>query len=104
VTAMGTSQRLEASFQAQSYAGRLETGYRFGGAGSGVTPYGALQAQEFHTPSYNERATFGSGVAALAYNAQNTTALRTELGARLDGSVGTPATGVLVVRGRVAWA
>jgi fibronectin-binding autotransporter adhesin len=101
---MGTLQKLEASFQAQSYGTRLESGYRFGFATFGLTPYGALQAQEFHTPSYSEHATAGSGVSALSYNAQNTTALRTELGARFDGSVGLPATGVLVVRARAAWA
>src|SRR5690349_2903447 len=45
---------LTARFNAQSFGGRIETGYRYGLASVGVTPYAAVQAQTFHTPAYNE--------------------------------------------------
>src|SRR5262249_60085462 len=48
---------LTASFNAQSFGARVEGGYRFvpmGPTGVGVTPYAALQAQSFHTPTYSE--------------------------------------------------
>ena len=68
----------------------------------GVTPYGALQAQDFHTPSYNESDPTGSGF-GLAYNAMNASDMRTELGSRFDAPTlvaGMP----LILRGRLAWA
>ena len=68
----------------------------------GITPYAALQAQEFHTPSYSESDQTGGGF-GLSYNAMNGTDTRTELGSRFDDPTvvaGMP----LVLRGRVAWA
>lgn len=68
----------------------------------GVTPYGAVQFQDFHTPAYSESAAMG-GAFGLAYNAMNATDVRTELGSRLDAPIvvgGMP----LVLRGRLAWA
>jgi len=55
---------LTASFDAQSYGGRVEAGYRYAvlpRLGFGVTPYAALQAQDFHTPSYSETDLTGGG-------------------------------------------
>ena len=49
----------------------------------GVTPYGAVQFQDFHTPAYSESAAMG-GAFGLAYNAMNATDVRTELGSRID--------------------
>ena len=47
---------LSANFLGQSYGARLEGGWRFGVLPTlGVTPYGAVQVQDFHTPSYSER-------------------------------------------------
>src|SRR5262249_10198306 len=43
---------LTADFKAQSFAGRAETGYRFGWPVAGITPYAAVQAQSFRTPGY----------------------------------------------------
>jgi autotransporter-associated beta strand protein len=43
---------LTADFNAQSYGGRLEGGYRFATPYAGVTPYAAIQAQSFHTPGF----------------------------------------------------
>jgi len=45
---------LSASFNAQSFGGRVESGYRVATIYGGLTPYAAIQAQSFHTPSYNE--------------------------------------------------
>ena len=49
----------------------------------GVTPYAALQAQDFHTPAYSETDQTGGGF-GLTFAAMNATDVRTELGARFD--------------------
>jgi uncharacterized protein with beta-barrel porin domain len=99
--------QLNARFNAQSYGGRVEAGYRYampvGGAVIGATPYAAVQAQSFHTPSYSETDVTGGGF-GLSYNAMNATDTRSELGARFDEasvvSNGLP----LILRARAAWA
>jgi fibronectin-binding autotransporter adhesin len=98
--------QLQARFMGQSYAARGEVGYRYAlpvtSAVIGVTPYAALQAQDFHTPSYSEVDLIG-GALALSYDAMNATDTRSELGARFDNLQvvnGMP----LVLRGRLAWA
>ncbi len=95
--------QITASFNAQSYGARLETGYRYAVAPLlGVTPYAALQAQNFHTPSYSET-DLGAGGFGLTYSAMNSTDARSELGLRTDSLTalnGMP----LVLRGRLAWA
>jgi uncharacterized protein with beta-barrel porin domain len=100
------SDQLKASFTGQSYAARLEGGYRYAvpitGAIVGVTPYAALQAQDFHTPSYSETDVTGGGF-GLSYASMNATDTRSELGARFDNLQvvsGMP----LILRGRLAWA
>ena len=68
----------------------------------GITPYGALQFQDFHTPAYSESDVSGGGF-GLSYNAMNATDVRTELGSRFDAPTllyGKP----LVLYGRIAWA
>ena len=57
---------LTADFNAQSFGGRAEGGYRFATVVGGVAPYAALQAQSFRTPSYNETDVTG-GAFALSY-------------------------------------
>jgi autotransporter-associated beta strand protein/YVTN family beta-propeller protein len=94
---------LTANFQGQSYAGRLEGGYRFAVLPTiGITPYAALQAQSFHTPRYSESdVTVGSF--GLAFASRNATDTRSELGARFDDVTvinGMP----LWLRGKLAWA
>jgi uncharacterized protein with beta-barrel porin domain len=100
-TALG--DQLTASFNALSVGGRVEAGYRYAVQPAiGVTPYGALQAQSFHTPSYTETDLTGGGL-GLTYAAMNATDTRSELGARFDGLTtlnGLP----LILRGRLAWA
>ena len=94
---------LTANFDAQSYGARVESGYRFAALPVlGVTPYAALQAQDFHAPSYSESDVNGGGF-GLSYAAMNATDIRTELGARLDNPEvigGMP----LLLRARLAWA
>ena len=94
---------LTANFAAQSYGGRVEGGYRFAVLPAlGVSPYAAVQAQAFHTPSYSETDVTGGGF-GLNYAAMNATDTRTELGARFDDPAvigGIP----VLLRGRVAWA
>ena len=95
-------RHLTAKFQGQSYAARGEVGYRYAvpltGYIVGVTPYAALQAQDFHTPRYSETDLTGGGF-GLTYSAMNATDTRSELGARFDNVTmlgGMP----LVLRGR----
>jgi uncharacterized protein with beta-barrel porin domain len=100
-TALG--DQLTSSFDAQSVGGRVEAGYRYAVKPAiGVTPYGALQAQSFHTPSRSEIDLTG-GAFALNFAAMNATDTRSELGARFDGLTaldGLP----LILRARLAWA
>ncbi|MGL9618409.1 autotransporter domain-containing protein [Bradyrhizobium sp. U531] len=105
VTVSGTD-KLTANFKASTFAGRLETGWRFApipASSFGVTPYAAVQATTFHLPGYGETALVGSNQFALSYAAQDTTNVRTELGARTDQRF-LVSDGVLTLRGRLAWA
>src|SRR5436190_17390697 len=100
-TAVG--DRLTADFNAQSYGGRLEGGYRFGTPYGGITPYAAIQAQSFHTPGYTETGVIPNGF-ALAFNGRDATDTRSELGARFDRVLAVYSNAVLALRGRVAGA
>jgi outer membrane autotransporter protein len=95
--------QLTASFNGQSYGGRVETGYRYAlPANWNVTPYGALQVQNFHTPTYSETDLTGGGF-GLTYNAMSAYDTRSEVGARFDEPTslnGMP----LTLRARLAWA
>jgi uncharacterized protein with beta-barrel porin domain len=94
---------LTANFIGQSFGARVEGGYRYAALPAfGVTPYGAVQFQDFHTPAYSESDTNGGGF-GLTYASMNATDVRSELGARFDDPTliyGKP----LVLFGRVAWA
>ena len=83
----GFGDQLTANFQGQSYAARGEAGYRYAvplpGYIIGVTPYAALQVQDFHTPGYSETDLTGGGF-GLTYASVNATDTRSELGARFD--------------------
>ena len=67
----------------------------------GVTPYGALQAQAFYTPSYHENL---ASVFARNFDARTTTATRTELGTWFDQAYRLDNSASLILRGRAAWA
>ena len=94
---------LTASFNGQSFGARVESGYRFATLFGGLTPYAAIQAQNFRTPSYSETDASGGGF-ALAYNARTGTDTRSELGARLDRILVFNPRAVLTLRARLAWA
>ncbi|HTJ01270.1 MAG TPA: autotransporter outer membrane beta-barrel domain-containing protein, partial [Methylovirgula sp.] len=94
--------QLQANFGGQSYGGRVEGGYHIAALPFGFTPYGALQAQDFETPNYNETDLTGGGF-GLSYASMSATDVRTELGARFEEITalgGMP----LVLHGRLAWA
>jgi uncharacterized protein YhjY with autotransporter beta-barrel domain len=94
---------LTADFKAQSYGGRVESGYRFGVPVVGVTPYAAVQAQSFRTPGYSEIDGSGGGF-GLAYNSRTGTDTRSELGSRFDHVAAFDRNAVLTLRARLAWA
>jgi autotransporter-associated beta strand protein len=100
-TAVG--DHLTADFNAQSYGGRLEGGYRFATLYGAIAPYAAIQAQSFHTPSYNETDAIPAGF-ALAFPARDAHDTRSELGARFDKQVLLNYGAVLIWRARAAWA
>jgi uncharacterized protein with beta-barrel porin domain len=98
--------QLTARFVGQDYAARGEAGYRYAvpitGQVIGVTPYAAMQVQDFHIPGFSETDLTGGGL-GLAFAARNATDTRSELGARFDNLqvvYGMP----LVLRARLAWA
>jgi outer membrane autotransporter protein len=97
--------QLSADFNAQNYGGRLEGGYHIATPlAVQLTPYAAIQAQSFHTPNYNETASSGSGQFALAYGSRDATAVRGELGGRLDKTFVLADGNVLGLFGKGAWA
>jgi len=100
---LAVGDHLTADFNAQSYGGRLEGGYRFATIYGGITPYAAIQAQSFHTPGYTETGVIPSGF-ALAFGSRDATDTRSELGARFDRVLAVYQNAVLALRGRVAWA
>ena len=110
VTLLGTDH-LTADFSAHNVGGRIEGGYRFAipnvlalPGQYGFTPYAALQAQAFRTPSYSESVASGSSVFALDYSARTTTTVRTELGAWFDWTTLVDHRTALTLRTRAAWA
>ena len=94
---------LTANFNAQSFGGRVEGGYRFATVVAGVTPYAAVQAQSFHTPNYNETDVTGGGF-ALSFDSHTGTDTRSELGARFDHTAWVSPDAALMLRARLAWA
>jgi autotransporter-associated beta strand protein len=95
--------RLRANFNANSWSGRLEGGYRFVAQGMGLTPYAAGQFTTFQLPNYAEAVVSGANTFALSYAAKDVTASRSELGLRTDKSFAMQG-GILTLRGRAAWA
>ena len=105
VTLAGVDQ-LQASFNANTYSGRVEGGYRLVSpwiGGVGITPYAGGQFTAFDLPAYAERAISGANTFALAYGAKDVTDTRSELGIRTDKSFAMT-NSILTLRGRLAWA
>jgi autotransporter-associated beta strand protein len=94
---------LSASFNAQSYGGRVESGYRFATDYGRLTPYAAIQSQRFHTPGYSETDLNGGGF-ALGFDSRNATDTRSELGGRFDRLLLLNPEAAVTLRARVAWA
>ncbi|WP_342361553.1 autotransporter domain-containing protein [Terrarubrum flagellatum] len=102
VTLSGADQ-LRASFDAHSFAGRLEGGYRLSTPWFAVTPYAAGQFVSYRGPAYAEQAGSGAGTFALNYASRQMTSPRAELGARVDQEWAL-ADATLALRARAAWA
>ena len=98
--------RLRATFNANAWSGRLESGYRIVTpwiGGVGITPYAAAQVTRFDLPSYAEQVLSGTSNFALSYAAKSVTGTRSELGLRTDKAIAMQ-DGVMTLRGRLAWA
>ena len=98
--------QLRAEFNANTWSGRVEGGYRFVAptfGGIGLTPYAAGQVTTFMLPAYAESVVGGSNTFALSYTAKDVTATRSELGLRTDKSFSMD-NRILTLRGRAAWA
>jgi autotransporter-associated beta strand protein len=105
VSVAGIDQ-LRAEFNANTFSGRVEGGYRFispFAGGIGITPYAAAQFTTFDLPAYAESVVSGAANFALAYGAKNVTDSRSELGLRTDKSFAMQ-DAILTLRGRFAWA
>ncbi|WP_244443257.1 autotransporter domain-containing protein [Bradyrhizobium sp. Ai1a-2] len=102
VTVAGVDH-LRAEFNANTYSGRLETGYRYATPWLGLTPYAAAQVTTFDLPNYAEAVVSGANTFALNYTAKSVSDMRTELGLRADKSFAVE-DGVVTLRGRTAWA
>ena len=102
--ALSGGDEYNASFNAQSYSARLESGYHIALSPLTLTPYAALQVQDFEAPSYSETAVHGAKAFALNYNSQNATDTRFELGAWADKTFAMPDGNAVKLFGRLAWA
>ena len=78
--------RLRAQFNANTFSGRFEGGYRFATPWMGITPYAAGQVTTFDLPAYAEAVVSGANTFALTYAAKSVTDTRSELGLRTDKS------------------
>jgi outer membrane autotransporter protein len=95
---------LRAQFDANSYSGRVEGGYRYASPwlSVGITPYAAAQFTTFELPAYAESAVSGANTFALNFGSQSVTDSRSELGFRSDKSFAL-ANAILTLRSRFAW-
>ena len=99
------ADKLEAKFQAQNFAGRIETGYRFHIPLIALTPYAAFRREATRTPDYSERAVSGSNAFALSFIAHSSTATRLRaFGSWLDRVVALSNGDTIAWRVRAAWA
>jgi autotransporter-associated beta strand protein len=109
---MGTSRNitlpaidtLNANFNAQSWGGRVEGGYRFAWGVINLAPYAAFQAQSFSTPNYSEASGSGTNQFALSYASRTGNVERGELGSWLNTLYVLQGNSVVSLFGRAAWA
>jgi outer membrane autotransporter protein len=91
---------LTGRYDAHTFTGRVEAGWRLDTPVAAITPYAAVQASSYHLPAYTET---GAGLMAIAWGAQTEVAARTELGARLEHVIPL-GSGAIKLTGRAAWA
>jgi uncharacterized protein with beta-barrel porin domain len=106
IVTIAGSDLLRANFNANTFSGRAEGGYRFVApwiGGVGITPYAAGQFTTIDLPAYAEQAIAGANTFALTYTSKNVTDTRSELGIRADKSFAMQ-NGIFTLRGRAAWA
>jgi outer membrane autotransporter protein len=94
---------LTADFNAYGFAGRVEAGYPLTLQAITVTPFAALQAQDFHSPRYSET-DLSSGGFGLAFNSADPTDTRGEIGAHLSATTTLSSESALTLRANLAWA
>ena len=99
----GVTGSYHGNYNADTFAGRLEAGWRFDADWAGLTPYVAWQATQDSVPGYSEKTTAGSDVFALAYRGADFNSSRGELGLRADRSFDMQ-DGLFTLRGHAAWA
>jgi uncharacterized protein with beta-barrel porin domain len=105
VSFAGAGDLYRANFDAESWGGRLEGGYRAGQYWAiNWTPYAAIQGQSFRTPNYSETAVVGAAAGALNVTARTATAFRGEVGLRSDKVVAVDNGSQLNLFGKFAYA
>jgi uncharacterized protein with beta-barrel porin domain len=102
--AVASTDTLNASFDAQSWAGRAEAGYTLAWAPINLTPYAAVQAQSFYSPSFSEASSSGSNLYGLTYASHTGSVTRAELGSWLSNNYLLAGGAEAVLFGRAAWA
>lgn len=102
VTVNGLDQ-LDADYVAQTFSGRLESGYHLQLPLFQLTPYAALQAQNFTSPRYSESSAVGSPF-ALEFDSLLASRVRTEVGSWANRTFGLSSGSKLDLWGRVGWA
>jgi len=101
----GAGDLFRANFEAESWGGRLEGGYRAGQYWAiNWTPYAAIQGQSFRTPNYSETAVVGAAAGALDVTARTATAFRGEVGVRSDKVFAVDSGSQLNLFGKFAYA
>jgi uncharacterized protein with beta-barrel porin domain len=101
----GAGDLFRANFDAESWGGRLEGGYRAGQYWAiNWTPYAAIQGQSFRTPNYSETAVVGAAAGALDVTARTATAFRGEVGLRSDKVFAVDSGSQLNLFGKFAYA
>ncbi|HEY8948255.1 MAG TPA: autotransporter-associated beta strand repeat-containing protein [Rhizomicrobium sp.] len=90
-------------YSADTFAGRLEGGWRLDAGWAGLTPYVAWQATSDSVPGYSEKTVSGSNTFALSYRGTDFDSSRGEVGLRADHSFDME-DGLFMLRGHAAWA
>ena len=96
-----------ALFNGRSFSGDFEAGYEFRMRGLLVKPYAALNIRELWEDGFNEiskTSTGGPGSFGLAFAAQQTDSVQSQLGARFEGRVNLGGGSMLLPYLKAGWA